>query len=277
MNVLIKILRHFRHNELSFLNPFWVMLGRIFRFVILKTNIKTSVPHYIGQYGPFKLDIEFAFSNFSKWGKGHNNGFSSCVEASRNCKCFLDIGGHIGLITLPVAKMINGNGLVYTFEPAKKNLEHLKSHIKNNYINNVIICDELVGDEVKDQVVFFERNIASGQNALAIKGNISKYHKTIKSQTTIDSYCSEKSIHPEIIKIDVEGAEWFVINGARKTLKKYRPKIYLSIHPRELKLFGKSVKSLMILIKECEYGIYSIDGFAVDEPKLEEYLLLPNG
>tara|TARA_B100001250_G_C19569478_1_gene686997 strand:+ start:551 stop:808 length:258 start_codon:yes stop_codon:yes gene_type:complete len=82
----------------------------------------------------------------------------------------------------------------------------------------------LVGDTEEDNVEYYEQLKATGQNALAIKKDHNKYKKTIRKQITLDSYCKNNNVSPDIIKIDVEGAEWFVLNGARNTIQQSRPK-----------------------------------------------------
>lgn len=48
--------------------------------------------------------------------------------------------------------------------------------------------------------------------------------------TTIDEYCAEKGIAPDMIKMDLEGAEPFALEGARKTISTHRPKLQISIY-----------------------------------------------
>ena len=267
------MLRKLRHGPLSIFSPVWMLFGRIYRFVIPKFGQWVSVSHKIGSYGPFKMDSEFTFSDFESWGGQHNNGFEACVESAKDAKCFLDVGGHIGLVTMPVAKVILGT--VYTFEPAKANLKHLKSHIAKNNLLNVVITESLVGDEEKNEVKFFEQASATGQNALAVKKEHHKYNETKRSQITLDNFCEQNNLTPDIIKIDVEGAEWFVLNGAREIIKKNKPKIFLSLHPVELTLLGKNIESVLKLIKELDYVITEIDGSNVSKYRLSEYLMLP--
>ncbi len=250
-------------------------MGRIYRMLIKQTGRKVSVSHNIGKYGPFKMDGEFSFSDFENWGGHHNNGFEACVEAAKDTTCFLDVGGHIGLVTMPVAKVMSQTGIVHTFEPAQANLVHLKSHVSMNKLKNVVIVESLVGDEDKDNVEFFEQTVATGQNALAVKKDHQKYRRTNRKQLSLDTYCEANSLSPDIIKIDVEGAEWFVLNGARNIIIQSKPTIFLSIHPVEMTLLNKDIDSVLDLIKELDYCCYEIDGSPVKEFKLAEYLLLP--
>lgn len=272
--MFFSLLRSIRHGRLAKLS-FWVPLGKVYRTIVTYFDIKFSVEHFIGSYGPFKLDPEFSFSNFENWGDVHNNGFEACLQAAKDAKCFLDVGGHIGLVTMPAARIMQGAGVVHTFEPAIANLKHLKSHLAINGLENVKVVNFLVGDEEKHEVEFFEQRSATGQNALAIKKDHEKYHKTTRSLITLDSYCEANSLSPDLIKIDVEGAEWFVLNGARRILEEFQPRVYLSLHPVELTLLGKDVNAVMSLIDELGYCCYEIDGSPVKELILAEYLLLP--
>ena len=54
----------------------------------------------------------FAFSNFKEWGNKHNNFFDLYVKKAKKIKCFLDVGSHIGIVTLPIAKVMRKNGMV---------------------------------------------------------------------------------------------------------------------------------------------------------------------
>ena len=71
----------------------------------------------------------------------------------------------------------------------------------------------------------------SGKSALS-GANIGQDSEAFKVPvTTIDSYCEANKIRPSLIKIDVEGFEFKVLNGARKTLKEVRPRILVDCTP----------------------------------------------
>lgn len=266
--VLITKLRKVRHGPLRILNPIWLMLGKYFRAII--GNIPgLKVNQEIGSYGLFKMDAKFAFSNFENWGGGHNNKFHSLVEEAKSCNCVLDVGAHIGLVTLPVSQVVKG--WIYAFEPAAKNLMHLKNHIKYNKISNVKVMPYLLGAEKQKTVEFYEQSQATGMNSRVVKKNPELYHKTYRNQTTVDAFCSENQIAPDLIKIDVEGAEYEVIKGAKATLLAYNPSLYLSIHPRELELMGVSVEALINLLKEIGYVSIDERGNQIDQFEFSEY------
>ena len=59
----------------------------------------------------------------------------------------------------------------------------------------------------------------------------------------------------DIIKIDAEGAEYSVLKGSEKTLRKFRPKIILGLHPKSIENFGDSLILIYDFISTLGYKI----------------------
>lgn len=252
--MMISTLRRLRHGPLKMFDPFWLLLGKLYRKVVENIpGLKTS--QYINKYGPFKLDAKFTFSNFENWGHDHNEGFVNCIEDCRGKQCVFDIGAHIGLVSLPLSQVVSGR--IYAFEPAVANKIHLMHHLEYNNISNVEVHSCLVGSETKQNVEFFEQHQATGMNSRVVKKDHHLYHQTTREQIRLDDFCSQYDVVPEVIKIDVEGAEYDVLLGAINLLKKYSPIVYLSVHPKELTLMGHSVDKVTDLLKNMNY--YALD------------------
>jgi FkbM family methyltransferase len=270
----IALLRRWRHGPLKALGPVWVFFGDLYRLVC-RLGLGRPVRQKIGRYGPFRLQPEFAFSNFESWGGAHNSGFDRCIEACRNARCALDIGAHIGLVTLPMSQVVAVDGKVYAFEPSTANLRYLHRHLANNNVRNAEVISCLVGQDDRDSVSFFEQRWVSGMNGLTVKREHDKFVQTTRAQISIDRFCSERSLAPDVIKIDVEGAEFGVLKGAEATLRHYRPRIFLSVHPTQLKMLGSSSEALSQLIENIGYRCHEIDGPEARQLRMSEYLLLP--
>lgn len=265
-------LRRLRHGPLRRLGPLWLLLGRGYRRVV--SGLGLSVTQRIGPYGPFRLDARFAFSAFARWGEGHNDGFSACVEACRGRRCVIDVGAHIGLVSLPVASVLAPDGLLVSFEPAAANRRLLEQHLRlNDLQGRVRVEPDLVGAECREEVVLHESGEASGMNSMVSRGG--DYHPVRHRQITLDEYCKSQGLEPEVIKIDVEGAELDVLQGARETLRRCRPLIFLSVHPWHLGQLGRSTGELARLIDELGYECLTAQGAVVHEFGLREYVLSP--
>ncbi len=220
---------------------------------------------------------EFAFSNFENWGNAHNSGFEFCIEASRGKTCVLDIGAHIGLVSLPLSQMVAPDGRVFAFEPATANRAALKRHLELNAITNVEVVTQLVGDTDNADIVLFEHANVSGMNTRAPFKSGAEYIETRHRQLTIDSFCRERGLEPDVIKIDVEGAEFAVLEGAREILATSRPVLVVSIHPQHLKALGRNADELRALAAASDYAVSDTDGNTVKTFQLDEYVLQPIG
>lgn len=268
-------LRRLRHGRLKPLDPAWRLLGRLYRQTRRSLGLGGSAAHFIGGHGPFLLDADFAFSDFTTWGAGHNRGFEKCVEACRGKHCVLDVGAHIGLLSLPVSRVLAPGGTVFAFEPAAGNLAYLRQHLDGNGITNVEVVDCLVGAEDDPHARFHERPGASGMNSVVARTkDAHAYRVTTKPQITLDRFCGTRNLHPEVIKIDVEGAELMVLEGAAATLSRARPMIFLSLHPGELAMLGHTLEDVQRLVRSLGYRLLDMDGRPARSLRLDEYLMV---
>lgn len=273
---MINLIRRIRHNHLRKFNNLFLTLGNIYRTIIQLLGSPGYISHHIGKYGPFKLDSYFAFSNFSDWGGSHNGGFETLINLSKNKNCILDIGAHIGLVTLPLSSQISLEGFIHSFEPSDINRKYLEKHIQLNKLNNVKIVDFLVGNKNIDQVPFYETSVPNGKNSVIQNLHSNKLHK---KQITIDNYCQENELVPDIIKIDVEGYEMYVLDGCKETMKVHKPLIILSVHPSQIIKLNKNPNHIKIFAIQNNYKIKKIVGKfdfkEFDEFELAEYMFEP--
>jgi len=140
----------------------------------------------------------------------------------------IDIGAHIGYYTLFFAKCVGPNGRVVAFEPLPVNFELLKRNIQLNELHNVQTFSQAV----------FSRNeeiILTVPDDLPYSGDASVYHGRGTKQfrvpaIALDTFCDSSGLRPDIVKMDVEGAEYDVFMGAKKTIGRFRPKLLIELH-----------------------------------------------
>lgn len=235
------------------------------------------MPVSLGKRITVKMDPRFYYH--VDFGDKHNNGWNQCLDACQATHTFLDVGAHIGLYTLPAALIMRGRGQVHAFEPSPVNFEHLNRHIKMNDLTNVTVTETLVGDSNAPAILNFDDSDVNAMNTMAKleSGPKASFRALEVKQTRIDDYCSQKSIKPDLIKIDVEGADLKVLKGAEQTLRKFKPRIFLSLHPALMKKMGDEVEDLVTFMQGLGYEIVNLDGTKPREWKLEEYLLRPLG
>jgi FkbM family methyltransferase len=134
------------------------------------------------------------------------------TETIKPTDTIFDIGAHVGYYTLLGAK-----NKVVAFEPAPDNLVLLRQNIeRNNLTGHVKIVPWAVSD-TNGRTLLYLSDTSSGDHSL----NKKTTQNVITVQTiTIDGYTKTTGIFPTIMKIDVEGAEYQVLKGMNKTLRK---------------------------------------------------------
>ena len=138
----------------------------------------------------------------------------------------LDVGANVGYYTLLASVLVGGGGRVHAFEPEPRNAEFLRRHVRINGRGNVSVEQAAVSDRVG--TARFDFGSGTGTGHLADAGAIEV--RTLR----LDDHCAAHGLKPRAIKIDVEGAEMSVLAGARQTLERHRPIVFLSTHGPEV-------------------------------------------
>src|SRR5579864_1291726 len=155
----------------------------------------------------------------------------------RNCKqgdTAFDLGAHLGLITVVMAQCVGPKGSVISFEPTPFTNSILRRTVRINGIQNVVeVRNEAVSD-VNGRASFHDtNNEASNANSL-VRGP-QTHHSLEVSTIALDDFADERNLRPAVIKIDVEGAEFDVLRGATRLIRRVRPALWLALHPDAIK------------------------------------------
>lgn len=153
----------------------------------------------------------------------------------------LDIGANVGQMTLEMAELVGPKGRVFAVEPAPGNLRLLRRHIEaNGFLDRVCVleaaCVDTDGVTVTLGIVSGNRrsdSVGSG-HAIVGAGTRPPPDCTVAVNVpgvTIDAIVERERIAPRAIKIDVEGSELRVLQGARRTLIEHRPHLRVAFHP----------------------------------------------
>jgi FkbM family methyltransferase len=214
---------------------------------LLQTALKKVVrfplylwPNYIGVPilgGPLKgklLPKETAQQNLQMWvGRYESIVVSELLFASSSVRIAYDIGAHVGYMTLVLAESVKKGGNVFAFEPMPDNYSLIEKLILLNGLNGKVCLLPLAfGDtEGSQRMVIRESSLMNQLETAASDKIVKDYPKIITAVSTLDSFVLRKSNPaPDLIKIDVEGAEGMVIAGGLQTLDRFSPKLLLEIH-----------------------------------------------
>ena len=168
----------------------------------------------------------------------------------------IDIGAQLGLMTKLFADLVGQEGKVYAFEPTPSTFSLLKKTIAINNINNIARPVQKAVSNEKG-VATFNISEQEASNANSLSKNNNDHTRGIKVELiSVDDFVKEFKINKiDYIKIDAEGAEFAVLKGAEKTIKKDRPKMLLALHPEAIHNFGDSLEVIWDFILLNNYSI----------------------
>lgn len=165
-----------------------------------------------------------------------------------------DIGANVGYFTLLAAVLTGEKGQVYAFEPLPRNVEFLKKHISLNNLSNVEVIQAAVSDRSGEALFEFGASTAMGH--LSETGDL-----RIKLVSLDRMIANGDLITPDVIKIDVEGAEYDVLRGAKNLIETSHPILFLDTHQRD------AHQNTLQFLRDHKYQIKVIDGKSLQESK----------
>lgn len=147
---------------------------------------------------------------------------------------FYDVGSNVGYHALTANQVIN-SGKIYAFEPMSAVREIFEKHISLNkkliIKNNIKLLPIAISDTEKEVEFSNDINQRDGNTYITASYVFSGAANKIRVQCqSIDGLIKQGYEKPDIIKIDVEGAEYDVLLGAINTLQHYQPNILLATH-----------------------------------------------
>jgi FkbM family methyltransferase len=185
-------------------------------------EVEEQTNHIIPKQYKFPEGVNFETSIFFT-----KNGLSFLPEnitSQITNKAVIDGGAYIGDSALAFIEY--NPAKIYSFEPCDLSYRKLKETITLNKVENLIESIKLgLSDERKDVPIYGNNNGAS-----LYMPDVNE--RSTISTVTIDDFVSDKNINVGLIKLDVEGSELEVVNGALKTIQKDKPILLISIYHR---------------------------------------------
>jgi FkbM family methyltransferase len=236
------------------------MVAKIFKPILSRTVYR---PGRIARiwFGPCK---GLRYRIFPGFGLSHLYGgwephvLRAVVEHVKEGAVVYDLGANYGLHTLLFARAAQATGRVFAFEPMPRIRTSLIENISLNEFDTVTVVPLAVSNSVGNER--FVVGIHDGAGHVKSGGRGNQAHAGSEqsidvSVTTLDQFVRDGHPPPTFIKIDVEGSEGAVLQGASDVLREYRPTLLIELHtPEQDVLVGRELSTHGYSVVRVETG-----------------------
>jgi FkbM family methyltransferase len=169
------------------------------------------------------------------------------------CKEVYDVGANIGWYALHIAKRFPQCRVV-AFEPIKKTRSFLKKNVEHNKLANVTVLP--IGLHSQEDTLTFHVDThimgAASSSPDRSTGPIAEPCRVRR----LDDVALEWKSSVNFLKIDTEGAEWFVLQGGKRILSEDRPIIFAELLRKHAKKFGYHPNDILAWMAELGYRTF---------------------
>jgi FkbM family methyltransferase len=172
----------------------------------------------------------------------------------------LDIGAHHGLYTLLAAKLVGSRGKVIAFEPSPREYLRLAKHVRVNRCKNVEMESCAVGNETGEADLYLVEGFRDWGNSLR-PPVVPESTRTVRVPVRkVDDVLAARGIeHVDFIKVDAEGAELGILQGAMRLLQTApEPVILAEVEDICTRQWGYPARQLIQLLARGNYRWYAL-------------------
>jgi FkbM family methyltransferase len=172
---------------------------------------------------------------------------------------FVDVGANEGLYTLFAAKRVQQ---VIAVEPSKREFQRLQDNVQLNSLKNVTGCQTALSNQDGQAMLKVATDHYGVHNTLGDFPNASMQLSHMEPVTLkrLDTLIAElQPDRVDLLKIDAEGAEVVVLQGATGVLASFHPTILVELNENTLEKQGHHTRDVLDFLRGFGYEIFSFD------------------
>jgi FkbM family methyltransferase len=230
----------------------WNILRHPYGGVLSLLSGHNGLPLHIGGH-IVRLNPIFANLN---WETVEVESYRAFRTAVRPGDVVYDVGAHFGTYSIISVREGGSETRVVAYEPCELTRRYLMQHLKwNGAIGQVTVREVCCGAATGNASFYFRPGVPEGINGLVKTDGLAEVPVQV---TTLDADVDELRLNPNIIKIDVEGAELEVLKGAERVLRTCRPRLFISLHPVPLATLGLEPSAIIDWLDTRNYRCHFI-------------------
>lgn len=164
----------------------------------------------------------------------------------------VDIGANIGLYSLLAAKSVGKNGCVFAVEPNSANAKLLKMSALVNGFENITIIGAAASDRY--EMLRLSLSYSNGTTSGGLTELDEVFHSRLVPSVKLDDVLGSRKV--DLVKIDIEGAEYLALKGMSECIRRHRPRIISEFTPNAMPgLSGVSGASYLAFLRSFGYAL----------------------
>lgn len=191
------------------------------------------------------------------------NEFTFLRAVLRPGMVFLDGGANDGLYSLYAARHVMPGGHVLAVEPSARELAHFQANLDLNRISGILPLQLALGSHSGEVTLAIAERGHEGQNTVGERVSnptvATSGHETVRLGT-IDGLVEEHGLERlDVVKLDVEGSEVDALEGARKTVARFRPLILAEAEDERLASQNRTKTDFVAIVDSLGYDLWVFD------------------
>jgi FkbM family methyltransferase len=224
--------------------------------------------------------------------------YENFIELTKGKKVLIDVGCHVGAFPLTFNSLEeNRHSFGFDLNPLNmKAFLNILALNKDKRYDSITLYNILISDNISEKgfcILTGDSDFVKNEMGLQgvvdtdvdglnedwdfrdLREGIEKNSQKLTTET-VDNFCdflmTENRLLPDVIKIDVEGYEGKVLDGAQKTLRHIRPLMFIEIHQKYLPSYNSNIVDIYNHIKDLDYVMYDYNRKKVESTDQYESL-----
>ena len=176
------------------------------------------------------------------------------LETARPGDVVLDVGANIGYFTVLLAQKVGPQGKVFAFEPSPDNFALLRKNVETNGFSNVVLINKAVSDRQQTLRLYLSKE-NMGDHRIYDSGDARE--SVVVDCVSLDACLASTPAKIRLLKMDVQGAEFQVLQGMQSLLNK-NPDIilFMEFWPHGLFRSGADPQALLDFLHEQKFILF---------------------
>jgi polyisoprenyl-phosphate glycosyltransferase len=186
--------------------------------------------------------------------------FALLSGLARSCKVIFDVGANVGWYAVQLSRATEADSRVFCFEPVRTTYDRLAENVTLNDLDGKVRLFNFGLSDVAGPTDFFlpafSGSVAASARNLHPEENVTRL--SVRLEVADEFVERERVGRIDLIKCDVEGAELSVLRGARRTIERDKPIIFLEMLRKWAGYFDYHPNDIISLLRQSGYRCWGV-------------------